>query len=360
MSLKPEISVVIPVYRVEQFLRECVESVLAQTYREFEIVLVDDGSPDACPQMCDDYAAAYPPSGGLPCVRVVHKANAGLGMARNSGMDAAAGKYVFFLDSDDYLRRDTLEVLWRVRSEYPQAQVIHGQSCRFNRDGKFLSLEVCGGRVATYSGAEELRRVAKCYFASFPGDEADSLKESAWGTLYDLEFLRRHSLRFYSERNYISEDCLFNFEVALHADMIVQLPDTFVRYRANPNSLTQSPKSNVMERIMDYCLFIESKMSEAGFGPDAAKYAFGYAASRLRAQYKYMFMAQGKYSDKMCRAHQWRDLPYFGRMADEFNPRAMSRIHRVHYYLFRTRSFRTLYALIHIQRIFRRLRRVEG
>lgn len=355
MSLKPEISVVIPVYRVEPFLRECVESVLAQTYREFEIVLVDDGSPDACPRMCDDYAATYPPSAGLPCVKVVHKANAGLGMARNSGMDAASGKYVFFLDSDDYLRRDTLETMWRAHGNYPQAQVIHGESCRFVRAGE-LSSEVHGGRVAAYSGAEDLRRVAKCHFAAFLGDEAYSLKDSAWGTLYDLEFLRLHSLRFCSEREYISEDCLFNFEVALHADMIVQLPDTFVRYRINPNSLTQSPKSNVMERVIDYCRFIESKMTESGFGPDAAKYAFGYAASRLRAQYKYMFMARGGFSDKMRRARQWRELPYFGRMATEFDSKAMSRIHRLHYYLFRTRSFRTLYALINLQRALRRLR----
>lgn len=355
MSVSPEISVVIPVYRVEKFLRECVESVLNQTYRNFEIVLVDDGSPDLSPQICDEYAASYPPSEGLPCVRVVHKQNEGLGMARNTGMDAARGRFIFFLDSDDYLRPDTLEALWRVHQDYPQAQVIHGQSCRFIQADK-LSCEVRGGRVVTYSGAEDLRRVAKCYFASFPGDEAYSFKGSTWGTLYDLKFLRRHSLRFYSERDYISEDYLFNFEVALHADMIAQLPDTFVRYRVNPNSLTQSPKAIVMERTIDYCLFIESKMSEAGFGPDAAKYAFGYAASRLRAQYKYMFTAQGRFPDKMSRARQWHQLPYFGRMATEFDPQAMSRIHRLHYYLFRTGSFRTLYALIHAQRDMRRLR----
>lgn len=86
-----EISVVIPVYRVEAFLHDCVESVLVQTFREFEIVLVDDGSPDRCPAICDDYAARYADPTKGPVIRVVHKKNAGLGMARNTGMDAARG-----------------------------------------------------------------------------------------------------------------------------------------------------------------------------------------------------------------------------------------------------------------------------
>ena len=89
------ISVIIPVYKVEDYLTACVESVLAQTYQAFEIILVDDGSPDRCPQMCDEFAARD------SRIRVIHKPNGGLSSARNAGIDAAKGDYLAFIDSDD-------------------------------------------------------------------------------------------------------------------------------------------------------------------------------------------------------------------------------------------------------------------
>lgn len=92
----PFFSVIIPVYRAEQYLRECVESVLAQTFEDWECVLVDDGSPDGCPAICDGYAR----QDGR--VRVIHQSNSGVSAARNAGMRAASGEYLVFLDSDDY------------------------------------------------------------------------------------------------------------------------------------------------------------------------------------------------------------------------------------------------------------------
>ena len=89
------ISVIVPVYRVEKYLRHCVDSILAQTYSDFELLLIDDGSPDKCPQICDEYA------GRDPRIRVIHKPNGGLISARNVGIRAARGDYVCILDGDD-------------------------------------------------------------------------------------------------------------------------------------------------------------------------------------------------------------------------------------------------------------------
>ena len=89
------VSIIIPVYKVEKFLDECVKSVVAQTYRNLEILLVDDGSPDNCPAMCDAWAARD------PRVRVIHKPNGGLSDARNAGIAGATGAYLYFADSDD-------------------------------------------------------------------------------------------------------------------------------------------------------------------------------------------------------------------------------------------------------------------
>ena len=110
-AMKELISVIIPVYKVEAYLTTCVESVLAQTYQNIEIILVDDGSPDNCPRMCDEFAAKD------SHIRVIHKENGGLSSARNAGIDTARGEYLAFLDSDDLWTPVFLERLHRAIEE---------------------------------------------------------------------------------------------------------------------------------------------------------------------------------------------------------------------------------------------------
>ena len=98
-----KISVIIPVYKVEKYLDKCVKSVASQTYKNLEIILVDDGSPDACPQMCDDWAKKD------KRIKVIHKQNGGLSDARNAGLDIATGEYIGFVDSDDYIEKEMYE-----------------------------------------------------------------------------------------------------------------------------------------------------------------------------------------------------------------------------------------------------------
>ena len=96
-------SIVVPVYKVERYLPECVESILQQGFSDFEAILVDDGSPDRCPQICDDYALRD------KRIKVIHKQNGGLSDARNAGLKVSKGRYILFLDSDDYLTPHCLE-----------------------------------------------------------------------------------------------------------------------------------------------------------------------------------------------------------------------------------------------------------
>ncbi|EGP5489252.1 glycosyltransferase, partial [Enterococcus faecium] len=101
-----EISIIVPVYKVEPYLRKCVDSILAQTFTDFEVILVDDGSPDNSGKICDEYASKD------SRVRVIHKKNGGLSSARNAGIDVARGKYLGFVDSDDYIEKDMYELLY--------------------------------------------------------------------------------------------------------------------------------------------------------------------------------------------------------------------------------------------------------
>ena len=103
VKLEPMVSIVVPVYNVEAYLDRCIESLVNQTYKHLEIILVDDGSPDNCPMICEKWA-------GLDeRIKVIHKENAGLGMARNTGLEHATGDYICFFDSDDYVASDTIE-----------------------------------------------------------------------------------------------------------------------------------------------------------------------------------------------------------------------------------------------------------
>lgn len=104
----PKISVIVPVYKVEKYLHRCVDSILNQTFTDLEIILVDDGSPDDCGKICDEYAQKD------PRIRVIHKKNGGLSDARNVGIDASRGKYIGFVDSDDYIEKDMYEYLYSI------------------------------------------------------------------------------------------------------------------------------------------------------------------------------------------------------------------------------------------------------
>ena len=143
------ISVIIPVYKVEEYLCRCVDSVLAQTYGNLEIILVDDGSPDSCPAMCDAYA------GQDARIRVIHQENAGLSGARNAGIDAARGQWLAFVDSDDYLAPDFLECLYRACVDTGSELSV----CRWIYVRGEAVLELGTGAVETCTGREMLHRM---------------------------------------------------------------------------------------------------------------------------------------------------------------------------------------------------------
>lgn len=118
MNSNPLISVIVPVYNTDKYLRKCVDSILSQTYKNIELFLVDDGSFDNCPAICDEYAARD------GRVRTMHKENGGIGQARNVALDRATGEYIAFVDSDDYIEEDMLEVLVKCALEHDADLVI--------------------------------------------------------------------------------------------------------------------------------------------------------------------------------------------------------------------------------------------
>ena len=128
--MNPLISVIVPIYNVEKYLARCVDSIVNQTYKNLEIILVDDGSPDRCPQMCDDYAEKD------SRIKVVHKKNGGLSDARNAGMVVATGEYISFIDSDDYVSDDFFECLLDVMNK-ENSDIAECSVVKFYEDNRF-------------------------------------------------------------------------------------------------------------------------------------------------------------------------------------------------------------------------------
>lgn len=133
-----KLSIIVPIYNVEQYLRKCVDSLLAQDYSDYEIILVDDGSTDNSGAICDEYALksqeSRVKSQECPSIKVIHRKNGGLSAARNSGIEVARGKYIMFVDSDDYLQKNVLGTLVE-QIESQQLDVLRYNYCNVREDG---------------------------------------------------------------------------------------------------------------------------------------------------------------------------------------------------------------------------------
>ena len=164
------ISIIIPIYKVEKYLERCIDSVLAQTYQNLEIILVDDGSPDMCGLICDRYAQMD------NRIKVIHKENAGLGMARNSGLDICTGEFIMFVDSDDWIGADAVQVLY-YRLLQDDSDMAIGKHTDIWEDGR-KNGAFCAWMKDGVIETEDM-------IASIRGSQY--LSVSAWGKLYKKE-----------------------------------------------------------------------------------------------------------------------------------------------------------------------------
>lgn len=208
------ISVIIPVYKVEEYLDECVASVIAQTYSNLEIILVDDGSPDNCPQMCDVWAERD------NRIKVIHKKNGGLSNARNVGIDAASGKYIAFVDSDDYIKPEMMEKLLT-------------ELMRTDADIVSCGIQNVGEKTGSWAGqnfvgtSEEI--LNKLYHET-------TYSAAVWNKLYCRHCWRE--LRFPEGK--LCEDTFTTYQLVHNARRIAMISDALYCYRIRPESIMTS------------------------------------------------------------------------------------------------------------------------
>jgi len=232
----PEISVIVPVYKVENYIRKCVNSILSQTFTDFELWLVDDGSPDCCGAICDEYAQ------NDARVKVIHKKNGGLSDARNAALDVMNGKYVFFVDSDDWISPDTLEIMYSAL-ERTGAKVATGNIVSIYEDGTEQTL---------YSPVQEETVLI--------GDEmlTTLLRPNATNRLYDAKIFK--NLRYPVGRLY--EDAFTYHKILAQIDKMVLVGRNTYYYLIRRGSIMNSEYNikftDIVDAVYDRALWLDS------------------------------------------------------------------------------------------------------
>lgn len=222
------VSIVVPVYKTEKYLNDCMQSILQQDYSALEILLIDDGSPDNCPALCDNFAAAH------DNISVIHQRNMGLGLARNTGMAAAHGKYIFFIDSDDCLDGAGAIRLLVEKAEKEQADITVGCFRRFNDSG-YCQVNRHHLRGGEYTTTVDFR---------FKGFYMYGHLAYNWGQLYKKAFLDAHDLRCYAYP--FTQDKVHNMHCYVYHPRYTFIEDSIYLYRVNEESVTFRYKENLM------------------------------------------------------------------------------------------------------------------
>ena len=215
------ISIIIPIYNVEKFVKQAVNSALNQTYKNLEIILVDDGSTDASGQICDEYSAID------ARVKVIHQVNRGLSAARNAGLEIATGTYVMFLDADDFLEENACEVLYH-EIEKTKADYVIGNYIHVTYNGQKWNKPLFDTEKYTQFKLS-IEDYQKSFFV---------MNSVVWNKIFRRAFIEKHQLRFIPKA--IAEDAIFSIYCYTHTDNAYYINDVVYNYRQNEANVSIS------------------------------------------------------------------------------------------------------------------------
>lgn len=313
---QPRVSVVVPIYNVEPYLKECVDSLLSQTLEDIEILLVDDGSPDRCGEIADEYAWKD------SRITVIHQKNAGLGPARNTGIAHAIGEYVGFVDSDDWVNPMMFERLYAAALQYHADIVVGGHRDMVRRKVRRTYQHPLADQVL--KGANQIMPVRNRLFGHLPDDkEVESFPMRVWTAIYRNAFLRENEIRF---EKILSEDTIFNLSAYKYADVIAFTRDTDYCYRMEEHpSITKTFSSKKLAQHEEFVDLLDGLAKHECFQHEqclmrvkrtAIEYCRIYAGLvansglPLQDKWKYLYeLSKSKMCTEKCEGYPLSTLP---------------------------------------------------
>ena len=215
-----KVSVIIPVYKVEQYLIRCLDSVLSQDFNDYELILVDDGSPDRCPHICDEYAKKD------NRIKVIHKQNGGLVSARQAGFVVSKGKYILYVDSDDWLMPHAISTLYNY-AEQGGYDIVRGCNRRVYDDGRFTIERGRFYKGEVFGSEQYLEKVITAEFETY-----------LWGALYKREVFTKDTFEPMLKIS-TGEDWLTNIAIGKNVNRVLCVEDVVYNYYINRNSMMQ-------------------------------------------------------------------------------------------------------------------------
>lgn len=334
----PLLSVVIPAYKVEKYIKECVGSVLAQGINDLEVIVVDDGSPDSTGVIADELAAAD------NRVMVLHKSNGGAGSARNYGLDHASGRYVTFLDGDDRWESHSMAFVLAKAVEEDVDMALFDY-VKEHPDGT-VSPVVVFGREVRFTSSGDIANLAKAMVHPIPGFLDGRVVSMSGST-----FLFRRSLishRFHSERDVCSEDLPFKIECVLNSKNIIYIPHIVLFYRCTPSSLTNTFSSDKFGRYIKLTKLLSTILKDID-SQCTANLVMIYAMGTLVHSMYNLNIAIGQ------RLECFHKMAQFDWRNHEIDRSVLNTKERLMVWLMRSRSWRTAWAISEIYYGFKRV-----
>lgn len=313
---KVKVSIVIPIYNVEKYLRQCLDSVVNQTLKDIEIICVNDGSTDSSPDIIAEYMAKD------SRVKVINKPNSGYGHSMNMGFDSAVGEYIGIVESDDYADSNMFETLYKMASENRLDVVKSGYYFYFSIPKERNEKQEIVSKI--------LSNKTFCpttYFKSkMEMVEFFNIKPTIWSSIYRKDFIRENQIRFNETPGASYQDAGFNFKVWSCAERVQLIRDAFLHYRQDNEASSVNSKGKVFcvcDEYEEMQRFLDSHPTKKGaleYVKNRIKYdSYMWNYERLADKYKYIFierasaefkedMENGKLDEQYFEKYKWANL----------------------------------------------------
>lgn len=339
--MSPKVSIIVPCYKVEQYLDRCVKSLVNQTLEDIEIILVDDGSPDSVPEMCDRWAEQD------TRIKVVHKKNEGLGMACNSGLEVATGEYVAFVDSDDWVDKEMYKDIYEAAQMY-MAEIVFTGLRKVNIKQEVTYMEHPKKQLLYLN-----QNIKELIFDMIASDVTDPIERhiqmSAKVAIYKREILINNNIHFENEKKLISEDLLFNIDSLLHCNSAIVLPVAYYNYFFNDNSISHTHNVNKLQEIEFFYKELKSRYYQLTkyeeYNQRVNRLILGYFRSYMKSIVSIKNMSA---SEKIRILKITCNSKLLHEVGAEYDIKQMPIINRMIFYLSKYKCAKILYIIISI------------
>ena len=257
---QPKVSIIVPVYNAEKYLNRCINSLCSQTLSDIEIILVDDSSTDASLEICNKAAEAD------SRIKVIHKENEGAGKARNAAINVATGKYIGFVDCDDFVHNDMFKTLYEKAEKYNSELVMSGvlfvDGNMFSEKGECIR-KIYFDKDTHFETEDQLKELKMGIVGAFPEDTDDSkYGMSIWKNLFVHEIIKENDITFQSEREMLSEDALFMIDYISCIKKATGIDKAFYNYCRNEDSISKSYKKDRFEKGLVFVDEVEKRFKK--------------------------------------------------------------------------------------------------